>query len=60
MKEKIKQYLNIYFVIGFIALFSFLYMLSFAFVLSDVANGSSSQIKKEKMLKLQEQKDAQK
>ena len=57
MKEKIKQYLNIYFVIGFIGLFSLLYMLSFAFVLNDIQNGSSSQIKKDKMQKLQEQED---
>jgi len=57
MKEKIKQYLNIYFVIGFIGFFSFLYMLSFAFVINDIKNGSSSQIKKEKMEKLKERQE---
>jgi len=51
MKDKIKKYLNIYVVVGLIGFFSFLYMLSFMFVLNDVANGSSAQMKHDKMLK---------
>lgn len=57
MKEKLKQYLNIYFVIGFIGLFSLLYMLSFVFILSDIQNGSSAKIKQEKMQKQKEQQE---
>ena len=57
MKDKIKQYFNIYFVIAFIGIFSLLYMLSFMFVINDIQNGSSAQIKKEKMQKLKEQQN---
>lgn len=57
MKEKIKQYLNIYFVIGFIGLFSLLYMLSFVFILSDIQNGSSAKMKQKEMQKLKEQQE---
>jgi hypothetical protein len=53
MKEQIKKYLNIYVVIAFIGGFSLLYMFSFAFVLHDVANGSSLQMKRD-MIKKQE------
>jgi len=56
MKDKIKKYLNIYVVVGFIGFFSFLYMLSFVFILNDVANGSSAQMKRDLMKK---QKEAQ-
>lgn len=58
MKDKIKQYFNIYFVIAFIGIFSLLYMLSFMFVINDINSGSSAQIKKEKMQKLKEQQSA--
>lgn len=47
MKKIIKKYLNIYVVIALIGGFSFLYMLSFAFVLNDVSKGSSLQIKRD-------------
>lgn len=57
MKEKIKQYLNIYFVIGFIGLFSLLYMLSFVFILSDIQNGSSAKMKQKEMQKLKEKQE---
>jgi len=57
MKDKIKQYFNIYFVIAFIGIFSLLYMLSFMFVINDINSGSSAEIKKEKMQKLKEQQD---
>lgn len=55
MKDKLKQYTNIYFVVGFIGLFSLLYMLSFVFVLSDIQNGSSAKMKQQEMQKLKEQ-----
>jgi len=45
--KRIKKYLNIYVVVGFIGVFSLLYMLSFVFVLNDVANGSSADMKRE-------------
>jgi len=51
MKHAISKYFNIYVVIALIGGFSFLYLFSFAFVLNDVANGSSSQMKKEYMEK---------
>jgi len=54
MKDKIKKYLNLYVVVGFIAFFSFLYIISFVFVLNDVANGSSTKMQ-ERLLKKQEQ-----
>jgi hypothetical protein len=54
MKDKIKKYLNIYVVVGFIGFVSFLYMLSFAFVINDVASGSSAQMKRDKMADLRE------
>ena len=46
MKERIKKYLNIYFIIGFIGVFSVIYMFSFALVLNDVKKGSSVEIYK--------------
>jgi hypothetical protein len=46
MKNTIRKYFNIYFVIGFIGVFSFLYMLSFIFVINDINNGSSVEINK--------------
>lgn len=46
MKLEIKKYLNIYVITGLIGLFSILYLLSFAFVLSDVSSGSSREMKK--------------
>ena len=57
MRKRIKKYLNIYVVVGFIALFSFLYMASFAFVLHDVANGSSLQMKRDMMKKQENMKN---
>lgn len=45
MNKKISKYFNIYFVTAFIGIFSFLYLFSFAFVLSDVNNGSSRAMK---------------
>lgn len=51
MKAKMKKYLNIYVVAGFIGGFVFLYMLSFIFVINDVANGSSAQMKRAAMEK---------
>ena len=51
MKNSISKYFNIYVAIALIGGFSFLYLFSFAFVLNDVANGSSSQMKKEYMEK---------
>jgi hypothetical protein len=54
MKKQIKKYLNIYVVVGFIGAFSFLYMMSFAFVLHDVTNGSSLQMKRDYLQKQKE------
>jgi len=51
MKKKINKYFNIYVVTSLIAGFSLLYMFSFAFVLNDVANGSSLQMKRDMMKK---------
>jgi hypothetical protein len=51
MPKRIKKYLNIYVVTGLIGFFSFLYMLSFIFVLHDVANGSSLQMEKDRIAK---------
>ena len=51
MKKEFKKYFNIYVTVGLIGAFSFLYMLSFAFVLHDVANGSSLQMKKDMIKK---------
>ena len=56
MKTQIKKYLNIYVVVGFIGFFSFAYMLSFAFILNDVANGSSVKMKKAFLEKQEKQK----
>lgn len=57
MKEQIKKYLNIYMVVGFIGFFSFAYLLSFAFVINDVANGSSLKMKREMMAKQKEMEE---
>ena len=46
MKVKLSQYVNIYVVTGLIGIFSILYILSFAFVISDVSSGSSRDMKK--------------
>lgn len=46
MRNKVSKYFNIYFVIGFIGVFSFLYMLSFVFVINDINSGSSVEINK--------------
>lgn len=51
MLKQIKKYLNIYIVVGFIGVFSLLYMLSFVFVINDVANGSSADMKREYLKK---------
>lgn len=59
MKKQIKKYLNIYVVVGFIGFFCFLYLFSFAFVLHDVANGSSAKMY-HKMLEEQKQKELNK
>lgn len=47
MKRIIKKYLNIYVVIALIGGFSFLYMLSFAFIVNDISKGSSLQMKRD-------------
>ncbi|MEA3369971.1 MAG: hypothetical protein U9Q40_01375 [Campylobacterota bacterium] len=54
MKKIIKKYFNIYIVIALIGGFSFLYMLSFAFVINDVSKGSSLQMKRDMMKKERE------
>jgi hypothetical protein len=46
MEKGIKKYFNIYMVLGLIAVSSVLYIFSFAFVLNDVAGGSSREMKK--------------
>ena len=46
MKKKINKYFNIYVVTAIIGICSLLYILSFAFVLSDVSSGSSREMKK--------------
>ena len=46
MKKLIKKYFNIYVVTALIGGFSVLYLVSFAFVLSDVSSGSSREMKK--------------
>ncbi|MDD2905657.1 MAG: hypothetical protein WBK95_03580 [Sulfurimonas sp.] len=46
MRKKLSRYFNIYVVIWFIGVFSILYLLSFAFILNDVAGGSSREMKK--------------
>jgi len=46
MKTKISKYFNIYVVTALIGGISFLYLLSFAFVINDVSNGSSLKMKK--------------
>jgi len=51
MRKMVSKYFNIYVVIILIGGFSFLYLFSYAFVLNDVANGSSLQMKKEYMEK---------
>lgn len=53
MRAKVKKYLNIYVVAGLIGGFVFLYLLSFIFVLNDVSNGSSAQMKRDLMMKQQ-------
>ena len=47
MHKKTQQYFNIYVVVGFIGIFSLLYLFSFAFILNQVSSGSSRDIKKE-------------
>ena len=47
MISKIKKYINIYVVAGFIGVLLLLYMLSLAFVMNDVASGSSAEMKEE-------------
>ena len=51
MLQQIKKYMNIYVVVGFIGVFSLLYMLSFVFIINDVANGSSVEMKREYLKK---------
>lgn len=51
MKKALSKYLNIYVVIALIGGFSFLYLFSYAFVLHDVATGSSVKIKQKAMEK---------
>ena len=45
MRAKLSKYFNIYVVTALIGFFSFLYLFSFAFVISDVNSGSSRAIK---------------
>jgi len=51
MRKRIKKYLNIYVVLGIIGISSLLYLISYAFILHDVMNGSSLQMKKDKIAK---------
>jgi len=51
MKRRVNKYFNIYVVSSLIGVFSFLYMLSFAFIINDVSNGSSLQMKRDMMAK---------
>ncbi len=51
MTKRIKKYLNIYVVIALIGGFSFLYMLSYVFVMHDITKGSSLQIKRDMIKK---------
>ena len=46
MKKKIKQFMNIYVISSLIAAFSVLYLISFAFIDSNISKGSSVEIKK--------------
>jgi len=46
MKKSIKEYLNIYVVLGLIGVASVLYIFSFAFLFNDIAGSSSREIKK--------------
>ena len=55
MKATIKKVLNVYVVTGIIGGLSLLYMVSFAFVLSDVNKGSSVAIQKALMEKQKKQ-----
>jgi len=45
MRRKLSKYFNIYVVTALIGFFSFLYLFSFAFVISDVNSGSSRVMK---------------
>ncbi len=56
MRETVKKYFNMYLVFGLISAFSFLYMLSFAFVIADVNKGSSLQMKKDMLEKQKKSK----
>lgn len=47
MRTKIKRFVNIYVVTGLIGGFSILYILSFAFIGNNIANGSSLQMKRD-------------
>ena len=54
MKKALSKYFNFYVVIALIGGFSFLYLFSFAFVLNDVATGSSLKIKQKAVQKQKE------
>lgn len=46
MKKTVKKFMNIYVIGSLIAIFSFLYLLSFAFIDSNISKGSSVAIKR--------------
>jgi hypothetical protein len=51
MRTKIKKFMNIYVVTGLIGGFSLLYILSFAFIGTNISNGSSAQMKRDYLKK---------
>ena len=46
MRKTVKKLMNVYVISWLIAIFSFLYLLSFAFIDSSISKGSSVAIKK--------------
>lgn len=56
MPKRLKKYINIYVVVGLIGGFSILYMLSLVFIMNDVANGSSLQMKRDYLKKIELEK----
>ncbi|MDD2357670.1 MAG: hypothetical protein PHX13_07155 [Thiovulaceae bacterium] len=59
MKKTVKKLMNVYVIIALIGFFSFLYILSFAVINSNISKGSSVEIKraileKQKMEKMRE------
>lgn len=54
MKDKLKKFMNIYVISSLIGAFSMMYLISFAVIQSDIANGSSLKMHRAQMA--QEQK----